>query len=285
LVQIEGVNRVGIARAVETAFLETISAGKLKTVRDHLMNYKQATGKMAVVDQVKNELSTEGNVGLGGEAAKVYDCKQHGENSELYLVEGLSAAGGLLNTRDLNIHAVLPLKGKIMNGEKAGLDKAMSNNEIKAMFKILGCGIEGINFKMDKLRYGKICIATDADPDGKNIAALLVGVFTAFAPELIKAGKVVVIDTPLYQQDGKYIFAEEDLNRKGKYERFKGLGALTNDDVRKVVFGKQRHMLTLTDHKSIAEAGRLIASPGPKKKLMQDVGLLSEGAYDFPFDD
>ncbi len=163
------------------------------------------------------------------------------EECEVYIVEGDSAGGTVKTARNRHTQAVLPLRGKILNVEKATLEKILLNNEIKSMIAAFGCGI-GDEFDINKLRYDKIIILTDADVDGAHISTLLLTFFYRFMPELIYSGKIYRGLPPLYKVDytngkkknSEYIFNDFELEkfRKNKsnkitgIQRYKGLGEM-----------------------------------------------------------
>ena len=142
---------------------------------------------------------------------KLADCSStNPEECELYIVEGNSAGGTVKAARNRRTQAVLPLRGKILNVEKANLEKILVNNEIKSMISAFGCGI-GDDFDINKLRFDKIIILTDADVDGAHIRTLLLTFFYRFMPELIMEGKIFRGLPPLYRAE-----YEEATSSKGK---------------------------------------------------------------------
>ena len=170
------------------------------------------------------------------------------EECELYIVEGNSAGGTVKAARNRRTQAVLPLRGKILNVEKATLEKILVNNEIKAMIAAFGCGI-GDDFDITKLRFDKIIILTDADVDGAHISTLLLTFFYRFMPELIMEGKVYRGLPPLYRAE----YEEAPSGKSKKTAKGKKLRYLFNDfELEK--FRKEGHkILTLQRYKGLGE--------------------------------
>ena len=188
---------------------------------------------------------TEKVEGIGNKVEKLIDCEVHGISSELFITEGDSAMGSIIDARDDNFQATYPLRGKMLNVLKTDLDRVFNNQEIVDLVKIIGTGIvdgkRGMDdFNLENARYGKIIIATDADPDGQQIAILFLTFIHRFMRPLLENGRVYVAQTPLYEvklEDGTmhYFVSEEDKNKnfnkitKGKkyvLNRLKGLGEL-----------------------------------------------------------
>jgi len=174
---------------------------------------------------------------LGGLPGKLADCsRRKSEDTELYLVEGESAGGSAKQARDKNIQAILPLKGKILNVEKSNPARALSSEEITNMITAIGTGV-GEQFNIEKLRYNKVVIMTDADVDGEHIKTLLLTFFFRFLPELIKQGKIYVAMPPLFRvrkRGDHYVYTEAALKKMldklgaSNVTRFKGLGEMSS---------------------------------------------------------
>ncbi len=205
--------------------------------------------------------------------SKLASCSsKKSEECEIYIVEGDSAGGTVKTARNRKTQAVLPLRGKILNVEKAALEKILVNNEIKTMIAAFGCGI-GDDFDISKLRYDKIIILTDADVDGAHISTLLLTFFYRFMPELIMEGKVFRGLPPLYKVDyeaagktkktkqSRYLFNDFELEKFRKeghkilaLQRYKGLGEMDADQLWETTLNPETRILAQVSISDTVEA-------------------------------
>ncbi len=201
----------------------------------------EAQKARAAAKKAKELVRRKNAFSVGGLPGKLADCSSNKtEETELYLVEGDSAGGSAKTARNKEFQAILPLKGKILNVEKAQPVKVLSNEEIANMITAIGAGITD-QFDITRLRYNKIIIMTDADVDGAHIRTLLLTFFFRFMPKLIEQGNIYIAVSPLYRirkRGDHYVYSDKELKEmlaklgdNADVQRFKGLGEMNAEQL------------------------------------------------------
>jgi DNA gyrase subunit B len=222
---------------------------------------------------------------------KLADCSNtEPDDCEIYLVEGDSAGGSAKQGRNRAFQAILPLKGKILNVEKARLDKLLNNDEIKTIITALGTGIGSEDFDIARLRYGKIILMTDADVDGSHIRTLLLTFFYRYMPELITQGKIYIAQPPLYKiKNGKsesYAYTEkekddtlgildEENRKKITLQRYKGLGEMNPEQLWTTTMDPETRTILRVTVENIFDADHIFTTlmgdeVEPRKKFIEE---------------
>jgi len=252
-----------IVREQLTYFLEQNPAIGKSIVEKSVMAQRARDAARKARDMARRKTALEG-AALPG---KLADCSDKDPSKcEIYIVEGDSAGGSAKSARSRATQAILPLRGKILNVEKARLDKIYDNAEIKAMITAFGTGIHE-DFDITKLRYHKIIIMTDADVDGAHIATLMLTFLYRFMPELIKQGYVYLAQPPLYKLEKNkkvwYAYSDDELNQilsevgrdqNNKIQRYKGLGEMDADQLWDTTMDPEKRILLRVNMDEDAES-------------------------------
>ena len=243
----------------------------LETLKNVIGCAEKAAKIRKTEEQAKTNLLTKQKYSFDSNG-KLANCESRDASKcEIFIVEGDSAGGSAKTARDRMYQAILPIRGKILNVEKASIDKVLANAEIKTMINAFGCGFSegyGNDFDITKLRYDKIIIMADADVDGAHISTLLLTLFYRFMPELIQEGHVYIAMPPLYKAmpkkgEEEYLYDDKALEKYRKthdgpftLQRYKGLGEMDADQLWETTLNPKTRLLKLVE----IEDGRMASS-------------------------
>lgn len=281
-----------VSQVVSEAFYEFLELNprEARRIIDKCMTSKRAReAARKARDLVRSGPSLLESTTLPG---KLADCSRHGEGAEIYIVEGDSAGGTAKQGRDRHFQAILPLRGKILNTERARLDKVLDNNEIKAMISALGTGI-GEDFVVEKIRYERVIIMTDADVDGSHIRTLLLTFFFRHMLPMIQGGHLFIAQPPIYLlKSGKellYVYNEPGMSESAlldkalknfknpervHVQRYKGLGEMNAEQLWETTMDPESRTLLQVTIEDAAEADRIFdmlmgSSVPPRRRFIQ----------------
>ena len=263
------------------AFLESNNAEAKQIIQKCLTSYRAREAARQARDLVIRKSALE-SMTLPG---KLADCSERDPTrSEMFIVEGDSAGGSAKQGRDRRFQAVLPLRGKILNVEKARLDKILANNEVKALITALGTGV-GTQFNLENLRYGRVVLMCDADVDGAHIRTLLLTFFFRYMEPLIENGHLFIAQPPLFKISTKgssrYVYSEEEKDRAvreiggdANLQRYKGLGEMNPEQLWDTTMNPETRVLLQVTIEDAAAADRTFdmlmgSAVPPRKRFIQ----------------
>lgn len=293
--QFEGQTKAKLGNSEVKGITDTVVSEGLKVfLEEHPSEAKRIIDKATTANRAREaarkarELTRRKNaLEISSLPGKLADCSEKDPlMTEIYLVEGDSAGGSAKQGRDRRYQAILPLRGKILNVEKARLDKILANNEIRSMITVFGTGI-GEEFDLNKSRYHKIIIMTDADVDGAHIRTLLLTFFYRYMKPLIEEGRVYIAQPPLYQiKKGKshwYVYSDAEMGAKldevGRenitIQRYKGLGEMNPEQLWETTMNPENRTILQVSLEDSIEADKIFSvlmgdKVEPRRKFIED---------------
>lgn len=292
--QFEGQTKTKLGNSEIKGLVDSLTTGALSEFFEENPSIANTIAKKSVealkareaAKKAKDLVRRKNALGSGGLPGKLADCSsKKAENTELYIVEGQSAGGTAKGARDRETQAILPLRGKILNVEKANHAKALSSDEIGNLITAIGTGV-GDHFDLQKLRYGKVIIMTDADVDGAHIKTLLLTLFYRYVPELVEEGHIFVAVAPLYKirkgQKDSYVYSDEELKKlvkdsSGNLEinRFKGLGEMNDEQLWETTMNPKTRILKQVSIKDAIEADEIFSilmgdAVAPRRQFIEE---------------
>lgn len=284
--QFEGQTKTKLGNSEVTGIVSSLVGEKLKFfLEDHPAVVKIIVEKILLTKKAREAarkarelVMRKSALEIGSLPGKLADCSsKKPEDSEIFIVEGDSAGGSAKQGRDRFFQAILPLRGKILNVEKAGLHKALENQEIRNMITAFGANV-GVDMDLEKLRYHKIVIMTDADVDGAHIRTLMLTFFYRYMPQLIESGYVFIAQPPLYKiSQGRgitYAYTDKQMkeitkvfdseDKKYTLQRYKGLGEMNADQLWDTTMDPETRTLLKVTLENAVEADKIFT------KLMGD---------------
>ncbi|PIZ83534.1 MAG: DNA topoisomerase IV subunit B, partial [Candidatus Omnitrophica bacterium CG_4_10_14_0_2_um_filter_44_9] len=276
----------GIVESVVGERLKNLFNENPKLARDVISKSVMAAKAREAARKARDLARRKSVLDSGSLPGKLADCSSKDPSvSEIYIVEGDSAGGSAKQGRNREFQAILPLKGKILNVEKARLDKVMKSEEIVTLVTALGCGIAD-EFNIEKLRYHKVIIMTDADVDGAHIRTLLLTLLYRYMKPLIENHHIYIAQPPLFRvkagKTSKYVYTEEEkdlavkeLGDKSYVQRYKGLGEMNPEQLWDTTMNPDNRTLLLIKEEDAVEADQIFTilmgdAVEPRRKFIED---------------
>ena len=255
----------------------------IKRFEEYRIAQNNLLSRKEISSLIKVNNDGEDNIRRRSIVSKLVECtSRKRKDTELFIVEGDSAKGPFLFTRNKELQAVLPLRGKILNITNKSIKEAVKNSEICDIANAMGCGI-GAACDASKSRYERIVISADADPDGLQINCLVLSVFINLFPDMVKQGRVYISMPPLYcwgDNPKNYGWCNnvEDIPKNVTPTRFKGLGEMENDQLKHFLVNPEtRNVMQIQYPSDVEEFNRILGSSEGKRDLLTDLGIIDKG--------